>query len=174
MLVAGFVGLVAFVLDHERTVVDERGDPRDGIRGGLFALAGLALVVAGGALAVRGAESVTDRFELRDSAVGLTLVALATSGELLALLWASRRHGMSELALAAIAGSVAANATATLGITALVSSPLRTGAVGSAALLASSAAALLLAAASTARWPRRTAGVALVGVYVTYVVVALR
>lgn len=174
VLVAGFAALVAIVFDREHAGAGVARDPDDGARGGVLALAGLALVVVGGFLAVRGAEWVTDRFDLRDSAVGLTLVALATSGELFALLWASRRHGMSELALAAIAGSVAANATATLGITALVSSPLRSGAVRSAAVLAAAAAAFLLVAALNARWPRRIAGIGLVGVYVIYVVVALR
>jgi cation:H+ antiporter len=174
ILSSGYVALVVFVLRRDRAPADADADPRSDAGGGLLALFGLVLVVAGGALAVRGAEGVTERFDLGDTAVGLTLVALATSGELFALLWASRRHGMSELAVAAIAGSVAANATATLGVTALVANPLRTGDVRPSAALAAATAGVLLVAASSHRWPLRLGGVVLVGVYVCYVVAALR
>jgi Ca2+/Na+ antiporter len=41
-------------------------------------LAGIALMIAGGRLAVAGAERLTTPLHLADSAVGLTFVALAT------------------------------------------------------------------------------------------------
>jgi cation:H+ antiporter len=174
VLVVAFVGFVLAVLAREHRVPSADADPDDGLRGGVFALAGLVLVVAGGLFAVDGAEAVSDAFALRDSVVGLTFVALATSSELFALLWASRRRGMSELALAAIAGSVAANATLTLGITALISAPLATGPVRASAVLATVVATLLVVASGSSRWPRRAVGVALLGTYAMSLLVLLR
>jgi cation:H+ antiporter len=50
----------------------------------------------------------------------LTLVALATTAELFALAWAALRRGVAEIAVAGVVGSAAYNATATLGVAALV------------------------------------------------------
>ncbi len=175
VLFAGYAGLILLVLRRDRApAAADDLDPPGNAGGGAFALLGLGLVVAGGWVAVWGAELVTDRFDIGDSAVGLTLVALATSGELFALLWASRRHGMSELAVAAIAGSVAANATATLGISAIIAAPLRTGDVRGSAMLAVVAGGVLLVAAASPRRIPRVGGAAFVGAYVLYVVAALR
>jgi cation:H+ antiporter len=44
---------------------------------------------------------------LTDSAIGLTLLALATTAELFALAWAAMRRGVSEIAAAGVIGSVA-------------------------------------------------------------------
>ena len=63
-------------------------------------LAGIVLMIAGGRLAVAGAERLTAALHLADSAVGLTFVALATVAELFALIWAAARRGIDELALA--------------------------------------------------------------------------
>jgi cation:H+ antiporter len=174
LLFGAFVVFVALVLRHEHTNEAEHDGVRARHLGGLVALAGLGTVVAGGWLAVTGAERVVEAFDIREGAVGLTLLALATSGELFALLWASRRHGLSELALAAIAGSITANATATLGITAIVASPLRTGPVRASALLGCVAGALLLLLPLTSPARTRVAGVLFVGMYVCYVLFALR
>ena len=46
--------------------------------------------------------------------------ALATTAELFALAWAAMRRGVSEIAVAGVIGSVAYNATATLGVAALI------------------------------------------------------
>lgn len=54
-----------------------------------------------------------------DSVVGLSLVALATSAELLALVVAAHRRELTELAVAGVIGSVGYNATVTLGVAAL-------------------------------------------------------
>ncbi len=67
-----------------------------------------------------GAERLVDSFGLSQSVVGLTFVALATTAELFALVWASYRRGMEELALAGVLGSAVYNATTTLGVAALV------------------------------------------------------
>jgi cation:H+ antiporter len=69
---------------------------------------------------------------LDDTGVGLTLLALATSVEMLALVLAAVRHRVGEVALAGLVGAVAYNATVSLGVGALVA-PLR--GVGDARLL---------------------------------------
>lgn len=133
---------------------------------------GIALMTLGGRLAVAGAERVTVALHRSDSAVGLTLVALATTAELLALVWAAARHDVTELALAGVVGSAAYNATVTLGAAATigpsnVENVVRTSAFAVAGLLA------LVACWPRARLPRLAGGVLLIG-YATYAVVLLR
>src|SRR6266498_2935294 len=69
----------------------EDGGSRSAALGLALALGGVALMAAGGWLAVGGAERVVRALGLTDSAVGLTLLALATTAELFALAWAAMR-----------------------------------------------------------------------------------
>lgn len=92
----------------------------------LWVLLGLLGMVVGGFLAVRGAEGLVDVLGVGESVVGLTLLALATSAEMVALVWAARRRGLSEVVVAGTVGAVAYNATVSLGLAALVS-PLGLG-----------------------------------------------
>jgi cation:H+ antiporter len=105
---------------------DDGADARPSARAVLLVLAGLAGMIAGGYLAVRGAEGLVDVLDVSESAIGLTLLALATSAEMLALVWAAHRRGVTEIALAGAVGSVAYNATVSIGLAALVA-PLRLG-----------------------------------------------
>jgi cation:H+ antiporter len=107
----------------------------------LLVLAGLAGMLAGGYLAVRGAEGLVDVLGVSESAIGLTVLALATSAEMLALVWAAHRRGVTEIALAGAVGSVAYNATVSIGLAALVA-PLRLGR-GSPVLAVGAATAVL-------------------------------
>src|SRR6266571_3225546 len=150
----------------------DEGDSRPAVLGLALALGGVALMAAGGWLAVGGAERVVRALGLTDSAVGLTLLALATTAELFALAWAAMRRGVSEIAVAGVVGSVAYNATATLGVAALVR-PLAAGGLLAPAI---AAAALPLALLSVTRNGRlnRQAGLVLVvgyGAWVTAVLV---
>ena len=92
----------------------------------LLVLLGLLGMVAGGFLAVRGAEGLVTAFGATESVVGLTVLALATSAEMLALVVAAHRRGVTEIALAGAVGSVAYNATVSLGLAAMVN-PLLLG-----------------------------------------------
>ena len=107
---------------------DEDVAPDDAATGRalLLVLAGVLGMVAGGALAVRGAEELVDAVHVGESVVGLTILALATSAEMVALVWAARRRGLTEVVVAGTVGAVAYNATVTLGLAALVS-PLGLG-----------------------------------------------
>ena len=132
----------------------------------LIVLLGLLGMVGGGFLAVRGAEGLVYAFGATESVVGLTVLALATSAEMLALVVAAHRRGVTEIALAGAVGSVAYNATVSLGLAALVdplllgrSSPVLTVGIVTAAL-----PLVLLVGRRTGSLPRGL-GVLLVAAY---------
>ena len=136
----------------------------------LMVLLGLLGMVVGGFLAVRGAEKLVDVLGLGESVIGLTVLALATSAEMVALVWAARRRGLTEVVVAGTVGAVAYNATVTLGLAALVS-PLGLGRhnliIGVAGLTAVLPLVLLVGARS-GRLPRPV-GALLVVAYVAVV-----
>ena len=92
----------------------------------LLVLLGLLGMVAGGALAVRGAEGLVGVLGIGESVIGLTVLALATSAEMVALVWAARRRGLTDVVVAGTVGAVAYNATVSLGLAGLVN-PLGLG-----------------------------------------------
>jgi cation:H+ antiporter len=131
VLVLLYVGGVAWVWRREKQpprigelaeVETEPGPVDDQATGHalLAVLLGVLAMVAGGALAVRGAEGLVDVFDVGESVIGLTVLALATSAEMVALVWAARRRGLTELVVAGTVGAVAYNATVTIGLAALV------------------------------------------------------
>ena len=123
---------------------EEDGEGRAALPGLALALGGLALMAAGGWIAVGGAERVVRALGLSDSVIGLTLLVLATTAELFALAWAAMRRGVSEVAVAGVIGSVAYNATATLGVAALIRPLTVTGILIPAIAAAALPVALLL------------------------------
>jgi cation:H+ antiporter len=130
-------------------------------------LVGLAVMTAGGDAAVEGATRVVHSLHVSDTAIGLTLLALATTAELFALVLAAARHDVGEVAVAGIVGSAAYNATATLGTAALVR-PLATGAVLVPAVAAAVLPLVLLALARDGTL-RRVGGAVLVATYASYI-----
>jgi cation:H+ antiporter len=137
----------------------------------VLAVGGVALMAAGGWVAVGGAERVVQALRLTDSAVGLTLLALATTAELFALAWAAMRRGVSEIAVAGVVGSVAYDATASLGVAALVRL------LGVTGILAPSIAAAILPLALLVLAARgrltRAAGALLLAGYAAWVTAVL-
>lgn len=129
----------------------------------VLVLAGVAAMAFGGWLAVSGAERIVTALALRQSVVGLTFVALATTAELFALVWAAFRRGVEELALAGVLGSAVYNATATLGLAALVHPIHATGLVGQAWLAAALPAALVVYALAFRRVGRVGGGLLVAG-----------
>ncbi len=126
--------------EHDRGRGEDDPDPPS--RSALvLTLSGVVLMVLGGWLAVTGADRVVTGLGLDDTGVGLTLLALATSAEMLALVVAAARHRVAEVAIAGLVGAVAYNATVSLGVGALVA-PLH--GVGEARLLLVAAACSLL------------------------------
>jgi cation:H+ antiporter len=133
----------------------------------LLAVVGLAVMTAGGDAAVEGATRIVRSLHVNDTSIGLTLLALATTAELFALVLAAARHDIGEVAVAGIVGSAAYNATATLGTAALVR-PLNTGAVLVPAVVAAVLPLVLLALARDGAL-RRVGGAALVATYASYI-----
>lgn len=133
-------------------------------------VAGLVLMTAGGAAAVEGATRLVASTGTSDSAIGLTALALATTAELFAIVLAAARHGVEEVAVAAVVGSAAYNATATLGAAALVTD--LPSLAGPAALAAALPLAVVLAGARGRLG--RAAGAGLLATYVVFLVLVLR
>lgn len=159
-------GLAELSTTSERS--SERSDANpESARPLLLVLIGLLGMIAGGFLAVRGAQGLIGVFELTGSVIGLTVLGLATSAEMVALVWAAHRRGVSELVVAAAVGAVAYNATVSIGLGALVS-PLAIG-KGSPVLMIGLLTVvlplLLFTGARTGTLPRAL-GVVLLGGYV--------
>ena len=118
VLVLLYVGGVVWVWRRERQPPligemaeleeKEHGTPGDEATGRalLMVLLGVLGMVVGGALAVRGAEGLVKVMGVGESVVGLTVLALATSAEMVALVWAARRRGLTELVVAGTVGAV--------------------------------------------------------------------
>jgi cation:H+ antiporter len=139
----------------------------------VLVLIGVALMVVGGIVAVAGAERVVDTLGIADSAVGLTLVALATTAELFALAWAALRRGITELAVAGVVGSAAYNATATVGVAAVIR-PLPSHGITGAAWLAAALPLVVVALGGPKARVRRLSGVGLLAIYGIYLFVIFR
>ena len=172
-LVAAYAVVVAVIWRRERRPPafgeaaeqaresEEPGADDDGARSGwrgraapALVLLGLAAMALGGRLAVGGAVQVVAALGLRESVVGLTFVALATTAELLALVWAAARRGLDDLAIAGVLGSAVYNATATLGVAALVRPMPVSGVLPQAWLAAAVPLGLLLVARRSGRLGR--------------------
>ena len=135
--------------------------------------AGLAAMVAGGIVVVAGAERLVDATDRSDSAIGLTVLALATSAEMLALVWSARRRGVPEIALAGTLGAIAYNATVSLGVAAVVR-PLAVGDETATVAVAGIVVVVLAGLAAHRRPVRRWSGGVLVATYAVVVAWLLR
>jgi cation:H+ antiporter len=171
LLLAAYLAGVALLWWREREppavgeaaeASDEEREPRPVLLGLALAIGGVALMAGGGWLAVGGAQRVVRALHLTDSAIGLTLLALATTAELFALAWAAMRRGVSEIAVAGVVGSVAYNATATLGVAALVR-PLTVTGILAPAVAAATLPVALIAVTPGGRLNRPLGAVLLIG-----------
>jgi cation:H+ antiporter len=139
----------------------------------VLVLVGIVIMTLGGRIAIAGAECVVSALSVSDTAVGLTFVALATTAELLALIFSAARRQVSDLAVAAVLGSAAYNATATLGIAALAR-PLTAADPAIAALTAAALPAALVVVGGRPHTLGRGAGTALLAGYAVFVALTLR
>ena len=175
LLVLLYVGGVVWVWRRERRppligelaelAEDDHDDDTGQGRALPLLLLGVLGMVVGGALAVRGAAGLVEVWRVGESVVGLTVLALATSAEMVALVWAGRRRGLTELVVAGTVGAVAYNATVTLGLAALVN-PLALGrhnVIGTVAVLTSVLPLVLLLGARAGHLPRWVGAVLVAG-----------
>lgn len=119
-------------------------------------------------IADRRLGGLVDALGVADSVVGLSVVALATTAELFALVVSAHRHHVSELAVAGVVGSAGYNATVTLGGAALAR-PILTGGVATAGWLAAGLPLLILGLGGKAGRVDRWGAVVLLAVYITFV-----
>lgn len=138
-------------------------------KGLLLVIAGIGVMAAGGWLAVSGAERLVETLGVTDSVIGLSVVALATTAELFALVVAAHRYQVSELAIAGVVGSAGYNATMTLG-GATLARPIATAGVTGAAWLAAGLPLLILGLGGNGGRMGRWGGVSLIAVYLIYVI----
>lgn len=163
------IGELAEMLEEEHAADDQRSSAA----GLVLALVGVAMMGSGGWLAVSGAERLVELAGVAGSAVGLTVVALATTAEFVALVPAAVRRGIPELAAAGIVGSVLYNATVSLGAGAVVADLASTGVIVPAAVAAGLTSLIALVARVRGMLGRGTGMVLLAG-YLAYVVLVWR
>ncbi|MEZ5259010.1 MAG: hypothetical protein R2705_19655 [Ilumatobacteraceae bacterium] len=177
-----YIAFVAVIWRAERRppALGEVGELEEEHEGGrvgkelFLVVSGVALLTAGSILVVESVRRLTSS-ELNQTRLGLTVVGLATSAELIVLAYSTARRGITEAAIAGIVGSYAYNMTMSLGAGAVVA-PIHV--VGAAALRAPAVVTVLLLAglvAWTARHPalgRRSVPILLLG-YAVFVVASL-
>jgi cation:H+ antiporter len=164
------IGELAEIAESEEGEGDE-GAVRRSARAPALVVVGLVLMTAGGALAVDGATRLVGLLDTTDTAVGLTVLALATTAEMFAIVLTAARHRVQEVAVAAVVGSAAYNATATLGAAGLAR-PLPVADALPAALAAAALPVVLLVLARHGRLAR-TAGAVLLASYLAFVALVL-
>jgi cation:H+ antiporter len=186
LLVGLYVGYVAAIWVVERRPpalgeVAERGEldpahPRRVGRELALVLVGVAALAIGSIIVVESVRSISE-IESTQTGLGLTLVAFATTLELVVLAWSSARRGMTEAVVAAVVGSFAYNATMSLGAAALA----RPLVIADAGLLRAPLVIMLLAltavivlGAPSGRLERVGAGALLAAYPIFVVYVALR
>ena len=122
--VAALLGYLLWLYASERRRADAANDPppeRKGLWSGLpLTLAGLALVVIGADWLVTAAIALAQVWQVSDSLIGLTIVAVGTSLPELTASVAAAARGRGDVALGNIVGSNIFNILGILGVTALV------------------------------------------------------
>jgi len=138
----------------------------------LMTLAGLALVIGGGAALVRGAVALAQSFAIPETVIGLTIVAVGTSmPELVTSVMAAiRRQG--DVAFGNIVGSNIINILGIGGMTALIApSPVPAAIAGFDAPVMLGVTALMVLVAATGLRIARWEGALLLAGYAAYLAV---
>ena len=108
----------------------------------LWVVGGLAMLISGGNIFVRGASGLASAFGVSEDIIGLTIVAAGTSLPELAASVVAARKGKTGIAVGNVIGSCLFNAFLVLGTSALVR-PLPFGDIGAVDLLTLTGASLL-------------------------------
>lgn len=196
LLIVLFAGYTLVLIRADRSALDrreeleeleERPKPQTNIgpkrperkqdyvrRKALITLGGLVLMALGGPAIVEGALRLAAIAGLGQGAVGLTIVSLGTSAEMIALGIIAARKGRSDLLVGGIIGSFAYNLLVTLGLAAVIH-PLP---VNAATLrlpiifMAATHLAVLLVIFTLRRIPRAV-GIGLLLVYLAYLALVI-
>ena len=137
----------------------------------VFVLVGIAALVIGAQLLVRGAVAIATSLGVSQLVIGLTVVAIGTSLPELAATVVAVRKGETDMAVGNIVGSNAANIGLVLGLPAIIGGglPVHDAAVALDIPLMISTAVLCAALAFTGMRIRRWEGALFLGLYVAYV-----
>lgn len=86
----------------------------------LLLLGGLAVLIVGGELLVRGAVGIASKFKLSPLVIGMTIVSFGTSAPELIVSLKAAMDGFPEIAIGNVVGSNIANIALVLGLTAII------------------------------------------------------
>lgn len=139
----------------------------------LSLLLGVALLVVGANVLVRGATGIATAFGVSELIVGLTVVAVGTSLPELATSIVAVRRGQRDLAVGNVVGSNIFNIGAVAGLAGIISPtglPVPGSALALDIPLMIAAAAVLLPLAFTGKVIARWEGMLLIGLYLTYLI----
>ena len=169
---AGRVGQTARTTGDTMTEAVEDVEARGSIgRDVVLVLIGVALLVVGANILVRGATGIATAFGVSDLIVGLTVVAIGTSLPELATSIVAVRRGQRDLAVGNVVGSNIFNIGAVAGLAAMISPtglPVPESALALDIPLMIAASAVLLPLAFTGSVIARWEGGLLVTLYVSY------
>jgi cation:H+ antiporter len=136
----------------------------------LVAAAGLAALVAGAQLTVKGAVGIARDAGVSDAVIGLTVVAVGTSLPELASSLVAAWRGQAEIALGNVIGSNLFNLAVVLGATAMIRpTPVPAGGVADLTVLCALSLLLWWVCASQDRRIIRVEGALLLTAYLVYV-----
>lgn len=173
-LLAGIIAYIVwrYLYPGEGAVEEPGADEKVNIALALVQfLAGLAILIAGGQALVEGAIELATIFEVPETVIGLTVVAVGTSLPELAASVAAALRGKSGLALGNVVGSNIYNILLIGGATMSIAPlPLPASLAGTQMMLLTASAALMLALLSFAKSIGRVLGAALVAVFAANVV----
>lgn len=157
----------------EEEVVDDDAFETSKVKQIVFTIVGLALLVFGGELFVDGAKGVALTLGMSEHLVGLTVVAIGTSLPELAASIVAALRGYSSLAVGNVVGSNIFNIFLILGVVGFIR-PIEGSAsalgMGLAFLIGITLAGILFMRG--ARRINRFEGILLLGVYVSFIVLA--
>ena len=139
----------------------------------VFLLIGVALLIAGADILVRGATGIATAFGVSDLIVGLTVVAIGTSLPELATSIVAVRRGQRDLAVGNVVGSNIFNIGAVAGLAGIISPtglPVPDSALALDIPLMIAAAVVLLPLSFTGSVIRRWEGAVLLGLYIAYLI----
>lgn len=86
----------------------------------LLLFGGLAVLIVGGELLVRGAVGIASKFKLSPLVIGMTIVSFGTSAPELIVSLKAAMDGFPEIAIGNVVGSNIANIALVLGLTAII------------------------------------------------------
>lgn len=107
--------VISAIKSHETDESDEK--LMTPIKSVLFILIGLAAIILGGELVVRSAQSIARTFNMSETLIGVTIIAIGTSLPELVTSVVAARKGQSGIAIGNVVGSSFFNLAFVLGMT---------------------------------------------------------